>query len=122
MKLLTETELEIMSILWRLGEGTVNEVMERLPADRKLAYTSVSTMLRILEQKKIVGSKKIGRGHLYSPLLVKEKYEAASLNHLVKKVFDGTPTSLVKRLLDVGNISDEDLREIENLIEERKKL
>ena len=49
-KLLTETELELMTLLWKLGEGAVNDVMDALPPQRRLAYTSVSTMLRILEQ------------------------------------------------------------------------
>jgi predicted transcriptional regulator len=51
-KLLTETELELMTILWKLGEGSVNDVLAELPQGRDLAYTSVSTILRILEQKK----------------------------------------------------------------------
>src|ERR1700722_13868432 len=91
-KLLTEVELELMAILWKLKEGTVHEVLEQLTSERDLAYTTVSTMLRILEQKKILKSRKEGRGHIYFPLLTKDEYEATSLHHLVKKVFDGTPS------------------------------
>lgn len=118
-KLLTEVETELMTILWRLGGGTVNEVIAHLPPSRKLAYTSVSTMMRILEQKQVVESRKEGRGHVYVPLLAKEKYEATSLRHLVAKVFDGTPTSLVRRLLDDDDLSEEDLKAIRTLINER---
>jgi len=118
-KLLTEVELELMGILWRLGQGTVNDVLAQLPANRKLAYTSVSTILRILEQKKIVGTEKAGRGHIYLPQLSKETYEAMSLRHLVKKVFNDAPTSLVRRLIESENISDHELKLIRSILDER---
>ena len=57
-KLLTETELELMTILWKLGEGSVADVIALLPKERALAYTSVSTILRILEQKEILTTRK----------------------------------------------------------------
>lgn len=119
-KLLTEVELELMGILWKHGEGTVNDVLAALPPERKLAYTSVSTMLRILEGKGVLGSRKAGRGHIYHPLLSKDEYEATSLNHLVTKVFDGAPSSLVRRLLEDGNLSEEELASIRALFDERR--
>lgn len=120
-KLLTEVELELMNIIWRLGEGSVNDVLSALMSERKLAYTSVSTILRILEQKKILSSRKEGRGHIYFPLISKEKYEAKSLHHLVEKVFDGTPSSLVRRLLAAEKLSKEELKSIKALFNERLK-
>lgn len=120
-RLLTETELELMTILWRLKGGTVNDVIAELPKDRKLAYTSVSTILRILEQKEILESRKEGRGHLYLPTLSKEKYESISLEHLVAKVFEGTPTFLVRRLLETDGLSEADLKSIRSLLDERLK-
>lgn len=118
-KLLTEVELELMGILWRLGEGSVGEVLAQLPADRKLAYTSVSTMLRILEQKEVLKTRKEGRGHIYIPRLTKEAYEATSLSHLVDKVFDGTPTSLVRRLLESESVSEAELKSIRALLNQK---
>jgi predicted transcriptional regulator len=120
-RLLTETELELMTILWKLNGGTVNDVIAELPKDRKLAYTSVSTILRILEQKEILKSRKEGRGHLYLPILSKERYESISLDHLVSKVFEGTPTSLVRRLLETDGLSEKDLKAIRSLLDERLK-
>ncbi len=120
-KLLTETELELMSILWKIGQGTVHEVMEHLPTGRNLAYTSVSTILRILEQKKFIESHKEGRGHIYSPIVLKQKYEEASLQNLLNKVFDGTPTTLVRRLLETADLSQEELNSIRSLLKERSK-
>lgn len=120
-KLLTEAELELMGILWKLGQGTVNDVIAQLPPERKLAYTSVSTILRILEQKEALDSRKEGRGHVYVPRLSKAKYEAASVKHLVSKVFDGAPSSLVRCLLERENLSEEELREIRALLNERMR-
>jgi predicted transcriptional regulator len=75
-------------------------------------------MLRILEQKKVVGSRPRtdgGRGHLYFPLIPKDHYEATSLQHLVAKVFSGEPSSLVRRLIESESLSGEELKAIRAL-------
>jgi predicted transcriptional regulator len=115
-KMLTEVELELMSILWRLSEASVAEVLDELPHDRKLAYTSVSTIIRILEQKEILGSRKEGRGHKYYPLIQKSEYESKAVKHVVDKVFEGTPLLLVKQLLSSTTLSDEEIKELKDLI------
>ncbi|OQW46755.1 MAG: transcriptional regulator [Proteobacteria bacterium SG_bin7] len=115
-KLLTETELELMTILWRLGEGAVADVIEQLPKERDLAYTSVSTILRILEQKEILKTRKEGRGHIYTPHLKKNDFEAKTVKHIVERVFDGTPVALVRQLLDSVKLDEKDLKELKNLI------
>jgi predicted transcriptional regulator len=118
-KLLTETELEFMNVLWKLGEGTVNDVLAHLPKDRKLAYTSVSTILRILETKGVLTSRKEGRGHQYVPKLTKKQYEATTLRHVVDRVFEESPAKLVQRLLETEDIDDEELQSLKKLLEER---
>ncbi len=117
-KLLTETELELMTILWRLEEGSVADVIENLPKGRELAYTSVSTILRILEQKGVLKARKEGRGHIYVPVLLKSEYEAKTVKHVVERVFDGTPVALVRQLLDSGQLKAKDLDELRKLISE----
>src|SRR4051812_10158307 len=97
-RLLTEVELELMNIVWELGGGTVADVMAKLPAERPLAYTSVATMLRILEQKGILASKKEGRGHFYRPLVERTAYQEFTLSQVVDKVFGGEPLALARRL------------------------
>jgi predicted transcriptional regulator len=119
-KLLTDVELELMSILWKLEEGSVADVMAHLGQDRELAYTSVSTILRILEQKKILKARKEGRGHIYEPILLKDEYEKKAVKHVVDKVFEGAPTLLVKQLLEAGTLSQKELEEIKALFEEKK--
>lgn len=118
-KLLTEVELELMNILWRLGEGTVKQVLKELDDGRDLAYTSASTILRILEKKGFVKSRKEGRAHIYIPTYEKSEYEAVSLNHLVKNVFEDTPSTMVARLVDDNNISSQELKKIKEILDKR---
>jgi len=115
-KMLTDVELELMTILWKRGEGSVADVIEGLPKSRDLAYTSVSTILRILEQKGVVVTRKEGRGHIYIPNLKKSDYEAKAVQHVVQRVFDGTPLALVRQLLNAGELTENDLRELKDLI------
>lgn len=116
VKPLTATELEMMNVLWRLGPATVLQVVEALRPQRELAYTSVSTMVRILEQKGYVTSTKEGRGHLYRAAVAKEDYQRSSLQRLVSNVFDDAPALLVRRLLDSAALSEADLEEIRALL------
>ena len=116
--ILTKVELELMKHIWDLGEGSVKDVLTLLPEGRKLAYTSVSTILRILEQKGIVKSRKEGRAHIYTPTIAKETYEADSLMVLLHKVFDGEPTALVRRLLDCEKLTGSDIEKIKKMLKE----
>ncbi len=116
---LTEAELELMTILWRVGEATVRQVMGELPSDRALAYTSVSTILRILEGKKIVATRKEGQAHFYAPLLEKSEYERTSLERLVTTVFDGEASALVARLIDTESLDKAELDRLRKLLDER---
>src|SRR5579859_5187645 len=94
-KPLTATELEMMNVIWQLGACSVAQVQESLRPERDLAYSSVSTIIRILEQKGFVTSRKVGRGHLYCAAIAKHDYQTLSLEHVVKQVFDDTPSLLV---------------------------
>jgi predicted transcriptional regulator len=119
-KPLTATELEMMNVIWRLGPCSVHQVVEALRPNRELAYTSVSTIVRILEQKGYVTSLKAGRGHVYEAAIDKETYQARSLERLVSHVFDGTPTLLVQRLLDSNQLSIEELERLRKMVRSRE--
>lgn len=118
---LTEVELEFMSKLWDLGEATVREVLDALPAERSLAYTSGATILRILEQKGFVTSTKTGKTFAYKALLGKDSYQSRSLKNLSEKLFDNTPASLVACLVDDYDLSEEALDEIRAMLDRRLK-
>lgn len=120
-KLLTEAELEFMTALWKLGQGSVNDVIAALPAGRHPAYTTVSTILRILEQKGMVKARKEGRGHVYIPTLEKSEYEARTLRHVVNDVFDGAPLALARQLLKHNKLSAAELDELRALLDGLEK-
>lgn len=118
-KPLTEVELEMMTILWKIEPCTVAQMLEKLPTDRPLAYTSVATIVRILEQKGFLKSQKENRYHIYSALVSKEEYEKTSLAHMIENVFDGNPSLLVKRLLGDTKLKQKNLDEIKKYIKEK---
>lgn len=118
---LTDVEHEIMQILWQLGEGSVNDVMAKLPEERQLAYTSVSTVLRILEQKNIVKTRRDDRKHIYIPLISQGDYQHSALSKLVDTVFSGDPVSVVNYLIDNRELSSSDVDAIKKMLSEKIK-
>jgi len=121
LKELTAVELEMMNVVWRIGPCSVAQVQEELRPQRELAYTSVSTVVRILEQKGYVTSEKHGRGHVYAAAVSKESYQALSLKRIVRSVFDGAPSLLVQRLLASEALAPEELAQIRSLLSEKAK-
>lgn len=115
---LTAMEEEIMVIVWKLGECSVHEVLEALPEDRALAYTTVSSVLRNLEKKNFVQPRKRGRTHLYSPIVSRTRFGARKLRALFSEVFQGRPRELVRALVDETELTAQELQEIAKLIEE----
>jgi len=109
-----------MTVLWRLGEANVAAVLAELPR-KPMAYTSVSTIVRILEQKGFVRSRKEGRQHVYSPLVPKQEYETVALRHVIGKLFDGAPLNLVRRLVAAEELSAEDVAELKALLKEKRR-
>ncbi len=118
--LLTETELELMLILWKLQEATVHDVIAALPESRVMAYTTASTIVRILEKKGFVASRKEGKAHYYSAKLSKKDYESRTLGHVVGRLFENTPAALVARLIDDHKLSAEEVAELKRLLDKRK--
>jgi predicted transcriptional regulator len=118
-KLLTEVELELMNIIWDLRKCSIKEVQNSLPKERDLAYTSVATIIKILEQKKFLESYKDDKAHTYLPLVSRQDYEAHTLKHLTENVFKGNPSSMVLRLLNEAELTDGELKEIQSLLKER---
>ena len=113
----TDRELDVMSVLWDVGPATVAEVRERIADD--LAYTTVLTVLRTLEQKGYVSHTEDGRAHRYKPLVKREVAGRTALRRLVEKVFDGSPVLLMTLLVTDNNLSDEELRRLRKLLADR---
>lgn len=117
---LTPVELELMDILWKIEQGTVRDVMAQLPAHRALAYTSVSTILRILQEKKILLAEKIGRQHIYHPTLSKQTFASHSVKKIVNQVFSGNSVDLLSYLVNKNDLTMDDITEIQKLLDAKK--
>lgn len=117
-RLLTEVELELMNIIWGLQQATIKEVVTQLSQERPLAYTTVATVIKVLEQKGFLSCQKNPQAHLFIPLVQKAEYESTCINHMVANVFDGEPVALVQRLLMANALEATDLQAIENALKQ----
>jgi BlaI family transcriptional regulator, penicillinase repressor len=115
----TDRELDLMDVLWEHGPSTVTEVRDALTDD--LAYTTVLTILRTLEEKGYVTHDEEGRAHRYRPLVEKQKAEKSAVSKLVKKLFKGSPEALLTQLVSDRKLSAADLKRMRNLIDEQIK-
>ena len=120
-KVLTEQELEIMKAVWETGPAKVRDVYELLRKKRQVAYTTVMTMMNILVDKKHLKKKTVGRVFHYEPTRPKEKVVSAMVQDFVGRVFDGSAQPLLLHLVEDRRLSESDLKEIEQLIEEKLK-
>ncbi|MCG9910988.1 MAG: BlaI/MecI/CopY family transcriptional regulator [Flavobacteriales bacterium] len=111
MKELTKAEEEVMNILWKLNGGFVKDIVEEFP-EPKPAYNTVSTIVRILENKGWVKHEAFGRTHKYIPTVSKEQYLKGSLNRMVKNYFGGSFEQLVSFFAGNNNFSTEDIDEL----------
>lgn len=108
---LGDRELDVMGVLWQLGSGTVAEVRAKLPAD--LAYTTVLTILRNLEEKGFVTHKTEGRAHRYLPRVARQTARENAVARLIDKLFHGSPDLLIAQLVEARQkLTAEDLRRL----------
>ena len=117
---LTQRELDIMSVLWELGEATVNEVRDRV--DPGLAYTSVSTMIRMLEMKGYVAHRRgEGKTHVYYPVIDAEAAGESALGRVLDKIYGGSPIKLLAHLMDQRRLSEKELSRMREILKKGKK-
>jgi BlaI family penicillinase repressor len=116
---LTSREMDVMNVLWKLGSGTVSEVMERL--SDKLAYTTVLTILRTLEKKGHLRHEAEGRAHRYLPLVGKEEAQESAIRRVTRKLFGDSPELLMAHLLNEKGLTQKQLRRLRALVDERLK-
>jgi predicted transcriptional regulator len=113
----TRRELDVMTVLWDLESGTVAEVRAKLKD--KLAYTTVLTVLRTLEQKGYARHEEDGRAHRYLPALKRETAGTSALKRLLDTVFKGSPELLMTQMVSEHDLSEAELRRLRKLLEER---
>jgi BlaI family transcriptional regulator, penicillinase repressor len=117
---LTAQELEIMKIVWQRESVTVRDVYEALLERRKVAYTTVMTMMKILEQKKYLKKTQNERAFVYRPAQPQRQVIGAMVRDFVNRVFNGSAEPLLVHLVEEHNLSREDLDEISRLREESR--
>ena len=113
----TTRELDLMAVLWERGASTVAEVQGRLGDE--LAYTTVLTILRTLEEKGYVGHTREGKAYRYHTLVGRECAGASAVRRLVQKMFQGSPELLLTHLVSDRALSKEDLENLRGLVDER---
>jgi len=115
---LTEQELEIMKVVWELGTATVRDVYETLLKHRKIAYTTVMTMMNILEEKEYLNKRAGEKAYVYQPRQPKTKVVTAMVQEFVDRVFNGSAQPLLVQLVKDRQLSEKDLEEIARQIKE----
>ena len=115
----TDRELDVMAVLWERGPSTVGEVRERLDDD--LAYNTILSMLRILEDKGHVGHTEEGRAHRYFPKVDREAAGASALGRLVDKIFGGSAELLLSHFVKDQALDADELRRIRQVLNDRLK-
>ena len=117
---LTQRELDIMSVLWELGEATATEVRDRVDPD--LAYTSISSMIRMLELKGYVSHRRgEGKTHVYFPIIDAEKAGESALGRVLNKIYGGSPIKLLAHLMEQKKLSEKEIARMRELLKKQGK-
>ena len=116
---LTDAELRLMEVLWEKGSATVSDVVQALEGT-PLAYSTVLTMLRILENKGYLRHKKDGRAFVYLRVVAREKARDNAITHLLRRFFDDSPELLVLNMIERKKIDADQLNRLRKRIEEKK--
>ena len=113
---LTNQELEIMKVVWALEKATVREVYETLLAKRKIAYTTVMTMLKVLEDKGYLRKSRLRRAYVYRPSQPKHQVIRSMVRDFVDRVFNGAAEPLVVHLVEDRQLSEKELAEVTGML------
>jgi len=114
---LTDAESEVMAILWRVHPASVSEVVTAMNERRAVTYSTVQTMLRILETKGYVTHDKVARAFIYKPVVNEREARLRALRHLVRRLFDGSPSLLVLNVLEDDELDPAEREQLRKLIE-----
>ncbi len=117
----TESELEILQVLWDKGKATVREVHEALSEHKDSGYTTTLKLLQIMFEKGLVKRDDSSKSHIYHAVVTKDKTQKQFVNKMVNSLFGGNSTQLVMQALGNGNASAEELEEIQKLLNDLKK-
>ena len=114
---LTDAEARVMTVLWRLEQATVADVVAALNKKPKVSYSTVQTILRILEEKGYVAHDKIARAFVYRPVVDARQARRRAVRHLLGRLFDNSPSLLVLNVLDDEQLDPAELKRLKDLID-----
>jgi BlaI family penicillinase repressor len=114
---LTDAEARVMAVLWERQTATVADVVGVLSRRRVVSYSTVQTILRILETKGYVAHEKVARAFIYRPVVNERQARRRALRHLVSRLFNGSPSLLVLNVLEDGRIDADEMQQLKKLIE-----
>ena len=115
---LTDGEARLMTVLWERGRATVAEIVDALGRKRPVNYSTVQTMMRILEEKGYAKHEKVGRAFIYRAVIDAKQARRRALKHLVSRLFDNSPSLLVLNVLEDEQIDPAELKQLKKLIED----
>lgn len=115
---LTDAESRLMHVLWNRGTATVAEVVAALPKRPPTAYTTVQTLLTILEEKGYVAHDKVGRAFVFRPLIAQQDARRSAIGQLVRRFFEGSTELLVLNVLEHERLDPKVLREVKRRLEQ----
>ncbi|SMO69165.1 BlaI/MecI/CopY family transcriptional regulator [Gracilimonas mengyeensis] len=115
---LGESEMEILHHVWEMGEATVAQVKDRILMDRKVAYTTVMTIMKNLNDKGYLKYRKDGNTYVYSARKDPEEVQSSLVSGMIDKVFKGSTSALVQTLVKGENLSEKELQEIRKMIDD----
>jgi predicted transcriptional regulator len=113
---LTEAELRLMDIVWEKGKATVGDVVDALPGRAPLAYNTVLTTMRILEQKGYVRHQESGRAFVYIPIVDREQAQRSAVRQLVTRFFDNSPGLLALNVLENEKLDASEIDRLKRII------
>ena len=117
----TDLELELLKVIWERGEATVREVFSDLEKQRKIAYTTVLTMMGVLERKGHLTKRAGERAYIYTPTIPQDEMVKTMVDEFVGRVFNGSAQPLLVHLVGDKRIDSQELAEVEKLVRARRK-
>ncbi len=115
---LTEAELRLMKVVWEHDQASVNDVLAALATGKPLAYNTILTTMRILEQKGYLVREKVGRAHIYRPLVSRHQARTKAMRQMVSSFFDGSPEQLMLSVLENERLTPEEIARLKKMIGE----
>jgi BlaI family transcriptional regulator, penicillinase repressor len=119
--ILTRQELRIMKVIWEQGAATVREVCSAMSKKKTIAYTTILTLMGILEEKGALNHSRLGRAYIYKPLLTRQQATQNQVNDVLARFFDGSPEKLIASILENEVKAPDQMGTVRNLQEARKE-